>query len=76
MSRDLRKYARQTNTRLIIGLIILIFTVGLGLIAIFFGYKAALLGLLCLLGALLPVGLIILLLGGLDLLLKKIKGDE
>ncbi len=76
MSRDLRKYARQTNTRLIIGLIILIFTVGLGLIAIFFGYKAALLGLLCLLGALLPVGLIILLLGWLDLLLKKIKGDE
>ncbi len=72
MSRDLRKYAKQTNFRLIIGTIIILFVVGLGLIAIIYGLKAALLGLLCLVGAFIPIGLIALLLFGLDRLVNRI----
>jgi heme A synthase len=72
MTRDLRKYSRQTNFRLIIGTILILFVVGLGLIAIIYGVNAALLGLLCLLGALIPIGLIALLLFGLDFFVKRI----
>lgn len=72
MSLDLRKYARQTNFRLIVGTILILFVVGLGLIAIIYGVNAALLGLLCLLGALIPIGLIALLLFGLDYFVKRI----
>lgn len=54
MSRDLRHYARQTQTRLILGFLLLVFLVGDGLIYLFWGREAALMGLLCLLGALLP----------------------
>ncbi|MBM3152856.1 MAG: hypothetical protein FJZ96_11775 [Chloroflexi bacterium] len=55
MIRDLRRYARQTNTRLIIGALILLFIVGDGLIYFIYGPGAALMGLLCLAGGLLPV---------------------
>jgi hypothetical protein len=72
MSQDMRKYAKQTNIQLIFGGIILFFVVGLGLIAIFYGLQAALLGLICLLGAFLPIGAITILLGGLDFLVKRI----
>jgi len=60
MSRDLRKFARQTTLRLIIGGLALVFIVGLGLIYWRFGSQAALLGLLCLLGGLSPIALILL----------------
>lgn len=60
MSRDLRKFARQTTLRLIIGGLALVFIVGLGLIYWRFGSQAALLGFLCLLGGLSPIGLILL----------------
>jgi hypothetical protein len=59
MSRDLRKYARQTNLRLILGFLIILFFVGDGLIYIFYGRNAAVLGLVCLLAGLTPVILII-----------------
>ena len=72
MTKDLRKYAKQTNFRLIVGTIIILFVVGLGLIAIFYGLNAALLGLICLLGAFIPIGLIVLLLFGLDRLVNRI----
>ncbi len=72
MPRDLRKYAATTNFRLIIGALILLFVVGLGIIAVIYGIKAALLGLLCLLGALVPIGLIALLMFGLDKIVKRI----
>jgi hypothetical protein len=62
MGRDLRRYSRQTVTRLIIGVIILLFIVGGGLILIIYGPKAMSLGLLCLIGGLSPVFLIILVL--------------
>lgn len=72
MSQDMRKYAAQTKVQLIIGAIILFFVVGLGLIAIIYGLNAALLGFVCLLGAILPIGAIVLLFGGLDVLVKKL----
>jgi len=55
MSRDLRKYAAQTNFRLILGAFFLLFVVGLGLIWWLYGFRAAALGLLCLFGALIPL---------------------
>jgi hypothetical protein len=47
MSRDLRKYAGQTNVRFVMGGILLFFIVGIGLIYVFFDVQAALVGLLC-----------------------------
>ena len=52
MSRDLRRYARQTNWRLLIGFVLLLFVVGDGLILYLYGRAAAITGLLCLLGGL------------------------
>jgi hypothetical protein len=70
LSRDLRKYASQTNVRLILGALFLLFVVGLGLIWLLYGFKAAALGLLCLFGALIPLGLILFFIFGLDAILK------
>lgn len=70
MSRDLRKYAAQTNLRLILGALFLLFVVGLGLIWLLYGFQAAALGLLCLFGALIPLGLIVVFIFGLDVILK------
>ena len=75
MARDLRKYASQTTVRLIIGGLVLLFLVGVGLIWFFYGLKAALLGMLCILGGLVPIGLVILLLTGLDSFLKKVNKE-
>ena len=58
MSRDLRKYANQTITRLIAGGLLLLIVVGLGLIYLFYGLRAALTGLLCLALGLMPIILI------------------
>lgn len=58
MSRDLRRYARQTNTRLVLGGILLLFIVGDGLIYYFYGQGAALMGLVCLAAGLSPLVLI------------------
>ena len=57
--RDLRKFARQTQNRLVIGLFLLVATVGIGLIYVLYGQNAALLGLLCLAGVTVPILLII-----------------
>jgi len=45
--------------------IIILFTLGLGLIWVIYGSRAAFLGLICLLGTFIPVGLIALFLFGL-----------
>ena len=58
MTRDLRRYARQTNTRLFVGFLLILFIVGDGLIYWIYGREAAFLGLLCLVAGLLPLGLI------------------
>ena len=70
MSRDIRKYARQTNLRLVAGALILLFVVGDGLIYLFYGKGAAFLGLLCLLAALVPVVLTLLVLALLNWITK------
>ncbi len=75
MKRDLRAYARQTNVRLGIGAFILLFVLGLGLIYLIYGPGAAAIGLLCLLGSLVPIGLILLALYGIDWLVKRGRPD-
>ena len=70
MTRDLREYTRNTQTRIIFGFLVLVFLVGDGLIYIFYGKGAALVGLGCILGALLPVGIITLFLWVTERMLK------
>jgi len=71
MIRDLRNYARQTNSRLIAGGILILFIVGDGLIYLFFGREAAILGFICLLAGLAPLLIIWFLLGLMDWLVKR-----
>jgi hypothetical protein len=56
--RDLNKYNRGTNIRLIVGAVILIFLIGDGLIFIIYGSGPAGMGLICLFVGLFPVLLI------------------
>ena len=70
MPRDLRKYASRTSLFIALGGLILLLTVGLGLIALIYGSKAALMGFICILGGLLVIGLITLVVFGFDLILK------
>ena len=69
--RDLRKYSRQTNIRLIVGALLVLFIVGDGLIYAFYGLGAALTGLLCLVGGLVPIILILLFFVLLDWVVKR-----
>ena len=68
---DLRKYASQTNFRLVVWFILILIIVGLGLIWVIYGKNAALLGFFCLLGAGIPVTLIAIFIFGLDRFVKK-----
>ena len=71
MTRDLRKYAKQTNLRLLLGFFGLLLFVGLGLIYIFYGRNAALMGLICTISALLPAVLVWLILWVMGYIVKK-----
>jgi hypothetical protein len=71
MSRDLRDYARKTNFRLGIGAAILLLVVGIGLIYLIYGREAAVLGLTCLIFALIPVGMIVLFFYLFDWMMKR-----
>jgi len=71
MTRDLRKYVRQTNLHLIAGALILIFVVGEGLIYLFYGSSAAVMGFLCLLAGMTPVLLVVLVILLLDWISKR-----
>ena len=71
MSRDLRDYARKTNVRLAVGAFFLLFVIGIGLIYLIYGQAAATLGFICLLGAMLPVVLILLFLFITDWIVKR-----
>ncbi len=73
---DLRKYQRQTNVRLVAGFFALLVVVGGGLIAVFFGARAAMLGILCMSAAAAPLLLISLALNVLDAVVRKINGSE
>jgi hypothetical protein len=68
---DLKKYDNQTITRLIVGGIIIIFLVGDGLIYVIYGQQAALMGLLCLVGGLIPMGLIMGVIWLMDWIVKR-----
>jgi len=75
MTRDLRRYARQTHVRLIVGALLLLFIVGDGLIYLIYGKGPALMGLFCLLVGLMPVALTLLVLLLLEWLAKKAGGE-
>ncbi|MEW6401918.1 MAG: hypothetical protein AB1649_08970 [Chloroflexota bacterium] len=75
MTRDLRKYASQTNVRLGIGAALLLLIVGTGLIWWIYGPGAATMGLLCLLAAAVPIGLVILSIQILDWIQKRANRD-
>ena len=75
MARDLRKYARDTNIRLGVGMAFLLLVVGVGLIYFIWGPGAAATGLLCLLAAFVPIGLIFLSLWVLDWIQKRANRD-
>jgi len=62
MSRDLRRYARQTNARILTGFLSLLVVVGVGSIYLLWGPAAAFSGLFCIGMALFPALLIWLLL--------------
>ncbi|HEX2980034.1 MAG TPA: hypothetical protein VHO48_07205 [Anaerolineaceae bacterium] len=68
--RDLRRYAQQTQTRLIFGGLLLLYLVGDGLVYIFYGRNAAVAGLICLTVGLIPLGLIVLVLWLMDWMVK------
>ena len=70
MNRDLRKYARQTNVQLATAAVLLFFVVGLGLIYLIYGAGAAGLGFLCLLAGLVPIAIILVVLFGMDWIVK------
>ena len=76
MSRDLRKYKRSTDTRLVVGAITLLFVAGLGLIWLIYGFGAAVTGFLCILAAFVPIGLILISLYGMDWIVKRANPDE
>ncbi len=76
MSRDLRKYHRQTNYQLIAGAIILLFVVGGGLVYLIWGSSTAVSTLLCMGAALIPVGLIISIFWILDWIVKRSRKNE
>jgi hypothetical protein len=71
MKRDLRAYAKQTNVRLGLGAFVLLFGLGLGLIYLVYGPGAAIVGLICLLGSLVPISLIFFALYGIDWIVQR-----
>ncbi len=71
MSRDLRQYARQTNFHLVAGFILVLFIIGDGLIYLFFGREAAIMGLICLVAGITPIILILLALWIIDWIVRR-----
>ena len=69
--KDLREYSKQTNVRLALGAFILLFVVGVGLIWLIYGGSAAGMGLVCMLAALVPIILILLVFVVMDWILKR-----
>jgi multisubunit Na+/H+ antiporter MnhB subunit len=69
--RDLRQYAKQTNVRLALGAFLLLFIVGVGLIWLIYGGSAAGMAFTCLLAALVPVVLILLVFVAIEWILKR-----
>jgi hypothetical protein len=74
--RDLRAYARTTQSRLILGGLLLVLFVGVGLIYLFYGRQAALMGLLCVLVGMGPIVLIVLWLFGFEAIVERWRAGE
>jgi hypothetical protein len=72
MARDLRRYASQTNFRLVVGGLLLLFIIGDGLIYYFYGKGAAVLGLFCILAGMVPVVLTVFVIFLMDWIRKRI----
>lgn len=70
-NRDLRKYASQTNLRIILGAIFLVIAVGGGLIYLIYGPRAAVMGILCIGLGLIPIILIGVMLFGLEWIVRR-----
>ena len=69
--RDLRRYARQTNARVVAGFILILVLVGDGLIYFIYGREAAIMGLICLAAGLAPLLLIALVLWFMEWVVKR-----
>lgn len=69
--KDLREYGKQTNVRMALGAFVLLFVVGVGLIWLIYGEGAAGLGFVCLLAALFPIVLILLVFVAIEWILKR-----
>lgn len=68
---DLRKFATQTTTRLIVGGILILFLVGDGLIYLMYGAGAAGMGFLCLGVGMVPILTIVLVIWIMDWIVKR-----
>jgi hypothetical protein len=75
MIRDLRKYARQTNFRLAVVGLVLLFGLGTLLIYWFYGPSAAIGGLLCMGVGLVPIALILVFFAVADWIVKRANRD-
>lgn len=75
MSRDLRDYARGTNVQLAVGAFLLLFLVGIGLIYLIYGTRAAMFGFFCLLVGMFPIVLIFIFLAITDWITKRAGRD-
>jgi hypothetical protein len=75
MTRDLKDYEKQTNRRLVVGAVVLLLIIGVGLIWLVYGFGAAMMGLLCMLGAFVPIGLIFFFLNLSDWIVKRANRD-
>lgn len=73
--RDMRRYARQTNVRLVVGFILALFLIGDGLIYAFWGFEPALMGLVCILAGSIPLGLTALALWGIEWIVRMSNRD-
>ena len=74
MTRDLRRYARQTNIQLFAGFLALLLIIGEGLIWKLYGLQAAFLGIICIFAGLAPLLLIWLLLTIAERIVKRANG--
>ena len=76
MTRDLRAFSRQTNVRLLVGFIILLFVVGDGLIYLFYGRASAIMGMVCLGAGVAPLLLIFLVLKGMEWIVERARRED
>jgi len=76
MSRDLRKFQRQTTIRLVIAALGLLFIVGGILIYLIYGQTAAVTSILCMAALMVPIGLIFVFFALMDWIVKRAKEKD